>query len=140
MAHTPSALATEDLVVPQGATESATWPAPWVYAEGDAPGPPGGWPGDWSARMEVRDEIGGALLAHLTDTGAQDGILILDTEVQDGITYARITAQIPAVVSAAWSWADEPAVYDVELVSTGGRVIRLVEGPLTLSGEVTSDE
>jgi hypothetical protein len=140
MAHVPSALGTEDIVIPQGATESATWPTPWLYAENaSAPDVPGGWPDSWNARMEIRDTYGGSLLAHVTKAGTADGVVILDTETIDEGTFARITVQIPAAVSAAWTWVDVGAVYDVELVN-GPRVIRLVEGSITLSGEVTSGD
>jgi hypothetical protein len=136
--HAPSALAVEDLIIPQGATESGTWPTPWLYAEGDPLDVPAGWPDDWTGRMEIRQDRGDVLLARLHSSEAADGLLTLDTATEDGTDYARITPAIDPAVSAGWAWADEPWVYDVELTD-GVRVIRLVEGAVTLSGEVTTD-
>jgi hypothetical protein len=139
--HMASALAVEDLVIPQGASESATWPTPWLYGEGDPVAPPSGWPGSWTARMQIRDQRGpgSTVLATLHSSVPAEGVLLLDTSVEDAITYARVTPVIDPVTSAGWAWADsdEPAVWDLELMG-GGRVIRLVEGSVRLSGEVTT--
>lgn len=138
--HTPSAIAIEDIVIPQGATESATWPTPWLYAEGNPLAPPSGWPGAWTARMQIRSYLGeGAeLLATLHSTTTAEGTLNLDTTTIDTVVYARIEPHIPAATSAAWTWADTPdVVWDLE-ITNGTRIIRLVEGGLVLSGEATT--
>lgn len=140
--HRPSAIAVEDLVIPQGATESATWPTPWEYAEGEPLGVPTGWPTSWEARMEIRDFRGGdsTVLATLHSSAPADGVLLLESNLVDGITYARITPRILPAVSSAWGWADTPSlVWDLELTN-GTRVIRLVEGTVWLSAEVTTVE
>lgn len=139
--HTTAALDVRPIVIPQGATESATWPPVWEYAEGTVLGVPTGWPGSWTARMEIRDYRGegGSVLAvlHSVDPDA-DGTLTLTSHTDGGTTYARVTAAIPADTSAAWTWQDnDAAVYDLELTN-GPRTIRLAEGPATLSGEVTT--
>lgn len=149
--HAPAALAVEDLVIPQGATEGATWPTPWIYAEGEPPddlGPPTGWDTDggiWTARLQIRDHrgAGSVLLATLSsDIGDDpDGSLILDTvteehETYGDIEYARITPEIPVATSSAWTW--EAGEWDLE-ITNGSRTVRLVEGHVALSGEVTLD-
>jgi hypothetical protein len=147
--HAPSALRTENLTIPQGATESATWPTPWLWAEGDDPAPPAGWDtdgGDWVARLQIRDHYGtgATLLATLSsDPGEtdRDGVLVLDTSTEpdaDGndVTWARITPSVTADTSAAWAWTQ--GVWDLELTN-GSRVVRLVEGRVQLSGEATLD-
>lgn len=137
MKHPPAALAIEDIVIPQGATEGATWPTPWLYAEGDPLAPPAGWPGSWTARMQVRHSYGSAPVATLDSADlAADGGLLLDTYVQDTVTYALVTPQVDPSVSDAWTW--RLGVYDVELHRIdGSRVIRIVEGRAELSAEVT---
>jgi hypothetical protein len=139
--HTASAMGVEDLVIPQGASESATWPTPWLYGEGDPVEPPAGWPESWTARMQIRDGrgSGSTVLATLHSVSGSDGLLLLDTDTVDTLTYARITPVVTPAVSTGWSWADndDPAVWDLELTG-GGRVIRLVEGTVRLSGEVTT--
>jgi hypothetical protein len=139
--HTPSALATENLVIPQGATESATWPVSWLYAEGDPLDVPPGWPDSWEARMQIRafpgsDEVLATL--HSTD-GVGDGDLLLDVETIETVDYARVTPFVPAAVSTGWTWGDSPEAlaWDLELTN-GTRVIRLVEGNVVLSNEVTT--
>jgi hypothetical protein len=136
--HTPSAVAVEDIVIPQGATESGTWPTPWTYGEGDPAVAPAGWPGSWTGRMVIRDYYGGTVLAVLDSTGDAAGTLQLATATVDGQVVAAITPSVPAAVSSAWTWTDTPAVYDLELTD-GTRVIRLLEGTVTLSAEVTTD-
>lgn len=138
--HTAAALYVGPIVIPQGATESAAWPAVWEYAEGEPAGVPAGWPGSWTARMEIKDYRGdgSTVLAVLHSQDPADGTLDLTSNTDDGTTYARVTAHIPAATSAAWEWADtEAAAFDLELTD-GTRTIRLAEGPATLSGEVTT--
>lgn len=140
--HTPSALAVDDLVIPQGATESATWPKVWEYAEGDPAAPPTGWPGSWTARMQIRDYYGegSIVLATLHSSDPADGTLTLTSNLDpgDGLTYARITPYIDPAVSAAWAWADLPdCVFDLE-ITDGVRLIRHTEGNVWLSREVTT--
>lgn len=144
MAHTPAAVAVEaaPLVIPQG----ADWSVPWLFAEGSPAGLPAGWPGSWSARMTIRDGYGGDRLAHFTTApggGLQLTTLSVGTPstvpgVPDGGTVGLITLTVDDTTSAAWTWAEQTGVFDLELVS-GARVVRAVEGKITLSAEVTTD-
>jgi hypothetical protein len=136
------------LVIPQGAESTRSW----VYAEGNPAGPPGGWPGSWRARMEVRTSRGGTLVArfHTSDVAA-DAVITLTTlnvgtpstvpGVADGGTAAQVTLTVPASASSAWTWVDQAfgLPFDLELFNPGtGRVIRLLEGKVALSAEVTT--
>ncbi|MFI6634264.1 hypothetical protein ACIBI7_35745 [Nonomuraea fuscirosea] len=42
---------------------------------------------------------------------------------------------IPGATSAAWTW--RVGVYDLELVDVGGRPLRLLQGAVRVTGEVT---
>lgn len=143
MAHHPAALAVEDapIVIPQGADFSIGW----LYAEGDPAAAPAAWPGSWTARMEVRETRGGTLLAHLHSSLPADGTITLGTLVASGITgvtdgavLATITAATAGTGSAAWTWTERPYPFDLELAGPGGRIVRLVEGTVVLSQEVTT--
>lgn len=81
----------------------------------------------YTARMTVRDRVGGTELVALTST---DSEIILDTAA------FTITLTLAAAVTAAFTWTK--GVYDLELVSSTGRVTRILSGTITLSKEVTS--
>lgn len=80
----------------------------------------------FSARMEIRSKVGGELLHSLrTSTG----------EITLGGTEGTIQLHIPADVSASWTW--RTAVYDLELITPDGDVIRLIQGGIQINPEVT---
>lgn len=81
----------------------------------------------YTARMEIRDKVGGTVL-HRLDT-ANGGITL-------GGADGTIMLHIAADVSAAWSW--RTGAYDLELVEPTGDVIRLVQGGVQISPEVTT--
>lgn len=80
-----------------------------------------------TARMEIRTTYGGELLARL-DT--ENGGLVLGGE--DG----TIQINIPPSMSSAWTV--RTAVYDIELVEPNGDIIRLLQGAVVISPEVTT--
>ncbi|MEU7830374.1 hypothetical protein [Nonomuraea sp. NPDC049129] len=82
------------------------------------------------ARMEIRTAVGGALI-HRLDTDEGDGLTI------DG-PAGMITLSIPPSVSSAWT--SLTGVYDLEVVFPDGTVTRLVQGPISVSAEVTTGE
>ncbi|MER5643958.1 hypothetical protein [Streptosporangium sp. NPDC002524] len=82
-----------------------------------------------TARMEIRAKAGGALL-HRLDT-ANEGILL-------GGTSGTIVLIIAPEVSSAWTVFK--AVYDLEVVEASGAVTRLLQGPVSVSPEVTTGE
>jgi hypothetical protein len=151
VAHKPASLAvlSGPLVIPQG----ADWSVSWLWAEGNPAGLPAGWPGSWIARMEVRESRGGALLARFHTADVTDGVagpITLDEYTvptpspHAGLTAGgkagRITVQLAAAASEAWTWVDQsrPAPFDLELKHTSGRVVRFLEGGVLLSGQVTT--
>tara|TARA_R110000868_G_scaffold19150_4_gene82786 strand:+ start:5585 stop:5935 length:351 start_codon:yes stop_codon:yes gene_type:complete len=81
----------------------------------------------YTARMQVREKV--------TSTTA---LISLTTE-NGGITLGGAAGTI-AVVAAATATDDitvKRGVYDLELISSGGIVTRLIEGCVTISPEVT---
>ena len=78
--------------------------------------------------MQVKDRIGGTVLASLTSLPG--GVIVLD----DAGKVIEIT--ITAEQSEAFAWTS--AVYDLELVSAAGKVTALLEGAVSVSGEVTT--
>jgi hypothetical protein len=82
----------------------------------------------YTARMHVR------LKREDTDT-----LLVLTTEngrIALGGAAGTVTLTVTAADTAALDWTG-PAVYDLELISGGGVVTRLLMGRVTLSKEVT---
>ena len=108
-----------DLTVEQGATYQKT--VTWKDSAGDPVDISG-----YSARMQFRARKSS------TDT-------LLSITEADYITLGgaagTIAISIPAAVTAALDF--RRAVYDLELVSAGGVVYRLIEGTVELSKEVT---
>jgi hypothetical protein len=133
--HKAAALATEDIVIPQG----ADWQLSWGYSED---GVPVGWPDDWAGRSEVRASYGGALLASLHSGTFVDGEVVLDTFTDDDdVEQARVTLVLKGDVSADMTWQDTTGVYDVELVPPTPRgPVRFLEGKATLSAEASTDD
>lgn len=136
--HVAAALATEDLVIPQG----AGFVLAWKYAEDDAVPPD--WPTGWVGRAQVRDTYGGTLLASFhTDGVVGGGEVVLDTAVDEDLaTYARVSLVLDAAESAAMTWAETTGVYTLELVPPPAQArqpIRMLEGKATLSAEAATD-
>lgn len=80
----------------------------------------------FSARMDIRDEI---------DDAAVILSLVSPTDIVLGDAAGTIQLIIVDSVTEAFSFDD--AVYDLELVSGGGVVRRILRGNITLSKEVT---
>lgn len=81
----------------------------------------------FTARMQVRANVASnTVLLELTTENER---LVIDEN--DG----RVTIALDAETTAAVNW--RRGVYDLELVSPGGSVTRLVEGAITVSKEVT---
>lgn len=81
----------------------------------------------YTARMTIRDRAGGTELVALTSA---------DSEILLDVAAFTITLALSAAVTAAFTWTK--GVYDLELVSSTGRVTRILSGTVTLSKEVTS--
>lgn len=113
----------DHLVIPQGATFEANWPADDAETGG-----PAEWTG-WSARMQIRT-LTGEVMATLATTGTRDG----DIELAD---EGNITATLPPAFTATMSTGR--AVFDLEFTAPDASVWRVVEGAVTITPEVTTD-
>ena len=83
--------------------------------------------GGYSARMHVRAELPSTV------------VLVELTSSNGRITITPATGELMLTLSAAETAAlsFEAAVYDLEIVSAGGEVTRVLQGKVTLSLEVT---
>ncbi|WP_344917336.1 hypothetical protein [Streptosporangium oxazolinicum] len=82
-----------------------------------------------TARMEIRAKAGGALIHRLDTTNG--GITL-------GGTSGTILLSIAPEVSSTWTILK--AVYDLEVVEASGAITRLIQGPVSVSPEVTTGE
>jgi hypothetical protein len=108
-----------DLIIEQGATFEKT--VTWKDSDGNAVDLTG-----YTARMQIRRSKSSTttILSITTD----DAITL-------GGTAGTVAISIPAATTATFTF--RRAVYDLELVSGGGVVYRLLEGVVGLSKEVT---
>jgi hypothetical protein len=83
----------------------------------------------FTARMQVRATIDSPTILHSFTT--ENGGIVL------GGAAGTVTLQASATITAGWSWTQ--GVYDLEIVSAGGIVTRLLKGTITLDPEVTRD-
>ena len=113
---------TIDLTIYQGATFHRTWK---LTKESD------GLPYNltsWTARMQVREKK--TSLETLLDLTTENGGIIIDVTVEE----SKYSIYISPAQTAALT---NKGVYDLELVDPQGEVIRIQEGKVTLSKEVT---
>jgi hypothetical protein len=110
------AAGTLDLIIEQGATFTRT-----VTVSMDLTG--------YSARMQVRAPKGAS--TKLIDLTSPAGGIV----ITPGALTSTLLITISASATAALNFKD--AVYDLEIESGAGKVIRLLEGEVTLSLEVT---
>ncbi len=104
------------LAIPQG----TTWERRWLISDPDS-----GTPRDlseWTARGQVR-------AAH-----SDDEVLHEWDDIDCGAD-GYVTVAVAPAESSAWTWRD--AVYDIELVDPTGRVVRIAQGAVRVSPEVT---
>ena len=83
--------------------------------------------GGYSARMQLRAELPSA--AAIIELSSSNGRIVLTPAT------GQLQLQLTASETAALSF--EAAVYDLEITSAGGEVIRVLQGNVTLSLEVT---
>jgi hypothetical protein len=109
----------DDLQIKQGTTYKIQWPL--TLADGSPV------PGIelWSARAQARKGHRSETVLH--EWSSQKGNLVLS----DG----TLTLVVEPHESSAWAWTT--AVYDVELTSVDGDVVRAIEGKIAVDPEVT---
>ena len=81
----------------------------------------------YTARMSIKDKIGGAVLHSLT---TENGGIVIDPAAK------TILLSIPAATTEDFTWSR--GVYDLEMVSSAGKVTRIISGRIALSREVTT--
>lgn len=81
----------------------------------------------YTARMAIKDRVGGTVLLSLSTANNR---IVLDN------TAKTIRLSIPATDTAAITWTK--GVYDLEMVSAGGDVSRLMSGSVSVIKEVTT--
>ena len=88
----------------------------------------------YSARMQVRESFGASTTVASLTTGSGE-IALGPTNGQITIELSPAeTAALPVTADFGDAWA---GVYDLELVSAGGEVTRLLEGAFYVTPEVT---
>jgi hypothetical protein len=107
-----------NLVIEQGADFARTFT--WKDENGDEINLTG-----YSARMKISQVPGGTEIVSLTNGS---GITL-------GGAAGTVAVSIAAAATAAYTF--DQALYDLEVVSGGGVVTRLVEGEVWLSPEIT---
>lgn len=83
---------------------------------------------------------GCALRGQVRSHHGVDAGLLYDLAAGGGLTITAPQAgqarlSVPGEASAAWGWS--AAVYDIELVDSGGRPLRLLKGAVRVDPEVT---
>lgn len=81
----------------------------------------------YTARMSIKDKIGGAVLHSLT---TENSGIVIDPAAK------TILLSIPAATTEDFTWSR--GVYDLEMVSSAGKVTRIISGRIALSREVTT--
>ena len=114
------AAATHDFIIEQGVTTSKAFI--WKDSAGDVIDLTG-----YSARMQIRESL--ASNSTLLSATNANGQLVI--AAADG----KVTLTLTATETAALTFTS--GLYDLELVSSGGTVTRLVQGTVTLSKEIT---
>ena len=101
-----------DLYIPQG----TTWSQSWQIINYDLTGT------TWTGRSQVRRCADSEDVLH-------DFAVSVDEDI--------VTVSVPPDTSSAWTW--KTGVYDVEIEAADGRVLRVVQGGVYVSREVTRD-
>jgi hypothetical protein len=121
-----AALATVDVVISRGADNLYKF----IYSTSDGATPPVVTPVNltvWSAHAQVRTFVNGPIWCDLVSPTA----IVLGADGSIAITITRATT-----VVAAWD-AFGTGVWDLELTSPTGTVVRFLQGTVTLSQDVT---
>ncbi|POH63640.1 MULTISPECIES: hypothetical protein [Cryobacterium] len=109
---------TDNLTIPQGTTWAMRWP---LQEEGGTAFDLDGW----DARAQARATVMATGVLH-SWTSAEGNIVL------DGL---GVLLTVDPAVSSAWAW--QSAVYDIEIFHTDGTVIRITQGGIKVSPEVT---
>lgn len=86
----------------------------------------------WSARAQIRDVVGGTEWVEFLSASVSGPRITLDDS-------GYVTLVLPAATTEAWADTRRRGVYDVELVSPDGEVIRLASGKVRVHPDVTRE-
>lgn len=111
-------LRVDNLTILQGTTWGARWPLQ------DKAGAAVNLTG-WSARAQAREFHGSPVVKHSWSVAENN--VTLDAQ--------GLLLEVTAAQSSEWTWTN--AVYDVELFHLDGTVIRITQGSIKVSPEVT---
>lgn len=108
----------DNLTIPQGSDWAVRWPLL------DALGEPVDTAG-WKVRSQIRRKVNSAEILHEWATELGNASLA-DSNLQLSVSNEE---------SSAWKW--KTGVFDVELIDNDGHVVRITQGTITVSPEVT---
>jgi len=83
----------------------------------------------YTARLQIREKV--TSTDSLYEATTEDGELTITGD--EGEVYL----EIPAATTTAWTWTK--GVYDLEVISGTGKVLRIAEGNVKVSPEVTRE-
>lgn len=86
----------------------------------------------WTARMQIKTAVG--VNPSILDLTTANGGITIDADVAE----SDVVINIPAATSAGWPAEFVKGVYDLEIVSPTGRVMRLIKGTVAVDPEVTT--
>lgn len=124
-------------IIPQGA-DTVNGFASAAYGELEAEG--------WTARAQIRSAAGGDTFVTFTSEAVTGPRITIEDYVgsmtaEDGTVVVNpsvVTIILPAATTEAVAWNDRTeGVYDLEIVSPTGGVIRLASGAVAISADVT---
>lgn len=121
--------------VPTTTTFTVARSAPGKYRRGGTVSRPRSLAG-WSARMQVRANVDSATV--LVNASTATGEISLVAPAGSAVVHV-VAVAVPDEVTATLTPTErtDPHAYDVEIVSPGGIVERIVQGPFTVDPEVT---
>lgn len=110
----------DNLTIPQGTTWSLQWPiAEEAGSVLDVTG--------WTMRAQVRHTPSSTTVLHEWSTALGNAT----------VTPDYIEIRVSAEESTAWEWIYDNAVFDAEVTLANGEVVRLSQGSVTVSPQVT---
>lgn len=115
-----AALRKDEIIIPQGTTWAIRWPIQSLNGE------PINTSG-WSVRSQVRHRVASPEVLH--EWSSEKG----NASVFDSFVELRVAPE----ESSAWQWGRNPVVFDVEVLTEKQEVIRITQGTIALSPEVT---
>lgn len=109
----------DNIVIPQGTTWALQWPIEQTEGVLTTEG--------WTVRAQIRHTAHSAEVLHEWSTEKDNAT----------ITNDYIELRVSAEESSSWDWIYDNAVFDAEVTLANGEVVRLSQGSVTVSPQVT---